>query len=901
MDVAKYKPVMQGIIRALIVFAVASGLMATAFAQGKAEQPAPAYKDPSLPIEKRVEDLVSRMTLEEKVSQMRDHAVAIPRLGVPKYDWWNEGLHGVAFAGYATNFPQVIGMAATWDTGLVHSMGETVSTEARAKYNEAMRHDQHEAFFGLTFWAPNINIFRDPRWGRGQETYGEDPFLTSRMGVAFVSGMQGSDPKHFRVVSTPKHYAVHSGPEALRHGFNVDVSPHDIEDTYLPAFRATVTEAHAQSVMCAYNAIDGAPACASTMLLRDYLRDAWKFDGYVVSDCAAVADVFEGHHYSADMPHAAAAAVKAGTDLECGYKEGQAFPSLIDAVHQGLIKEADLDNALRRLFRARFKLGMFDPPSSSPYGQIPASEVNSPEHRQLSLRAARESIVLLKNQGHTLPLKAGIARIAVVGPTAELVQSLQGNYNGPPPSPVSPLEGIEKRFSSARVAYAQGSTLVEGFAMPIEHTALHPASGSGDGLTGEYFSSPDLSGSPVLTRTDRNVNFNWDKVVPVNGLQRNNYSVRWSGSFTPPAPGEYKLGVRVNYCYSCENAEGFRLYLDGKLLVESRGQTTGDRDVATEAPVTFSDAKPHPICLEYFHTTGTAGIDLTWQAPAAALRDEAVEAAKESEVTIAFVGLSPSLEGEEMSVNLAGFSGGDRTSIDLPAAQEELLKALAATGKPLVVVLQNGSALAVNWAQEHAAAVLEAWYPGEEGGAAIAETLMGANNPAGRLPVTFYASLDQLPAFEDYSMRNRTYRYFQGKPLYGFGYGLSYSTFEYSNLKLSSAQLKAGGDLTVEVDVHNTSGPAGDEVTELYLEFPALPGAPMRALRGFERLHLAPGETRHATFTLKPRDLSMVNEKGEHLVAPGEYSIFVGGAQPGETCGGVRAKLEITGELKLPR
>jgi len=859
------------------------------------------YQDTSLPIDQRVNDLVSRMTLEEKVSQMRDHAVAIPRLSVPKYDWWNEGLHGVAFAGYATNFPQVIGMAATWDTGLVHQMGETVSTEARAKYNEAMRHDQHEAFFGLTFWAPNINIFRDPRWGRGQETYGEDPFLTSRMGVAFVSGMQGSDPKYFRVVSTPKHYAVHSGPESLRHGFNVDVSPHDLEDTYLPAFRATVTEAHAQSVMCAYNAIDGAPACASTMLLHDHLRDAWKFDGYVVSDCAAVADVYNGHHYSADMPHAAAAAVKAGTDLECGYKAGQAFPSLIDAIHQGLIKEADLDDALRRLFRARFKLGMFDPLSSFPYGQIPASEVNSPEHRQLSLRAARESIVLLKNQGHMLPLEAGIARIAVVGPTAELVQSLQGNYNGPPPSPVYPLAGIEKRFSSARVAYAQGSTLVEGFAMPIEHTALHPASGSGDGLTGEYFSSPDLSGTPVLTRTDLNVNFNWDKVVPVNGLQRNNYSVRWSGSFTPPAPGEYRLGVRVNYCYSCDNAEGFRLYLDGKLLVERGGQTTGDRDVAVEAPVTFSDGKPHPIRLEYFHTTGTAGIDLTWQAPAAALRDEAVEAAKESEVTIAFVGLSPSLEGEEMSVKLAGFSGGDRTSIDLPAAQEDLLKALAATGKPLVVVLQNGSALAVNWAEQHAAAILEAWYPGEEGGTAIAETLSGKNNPAGRLPVTFYKDISQLPHFEDYSMEGRTYRYFQGKPLYPFGYGLSYSTFEYSNLKLSSSQLKAGDDLTVEVDVRNASGPAGDEVAQLYLEFPVIPGAPLRALRGFKRLHFASSETQHLAYALKARDLSMVNEKGEHVVAPGEYNIFVGGAQPGETTGGVRARVEITGQFALPR
>ena len=622
-------------------------------------------------------------------------------------------------------------MAATWDADLVHKMGEIISTEARAKYNDAISHDQHEAFFGLTFWAPNINIFRDPRWGRGQETYGEDPFLTSRMGVAFVSGMQGSDPHYFRVISTPKHYAVHSGPELLRHGFNVNVSPHDLEDTYLAAFRATVTEAHAQSVMCAYNAIDGAPACASTMLLGEHLRDAWKFDGYVVSDCGAVADVYSGHHYAADMVHAAAAAVKAGTDLECGYMKWQAFPSLVEAVHQGVIKEADLDNALRRLFRARFKLGMFDPPSSYAYGRIPASEVNSLEHRQESLRAARESMVLLKNQGQTLPLKGDIARIAVVGPTAEFVQSLQGNYNGPLPSPVYPLDGIEKRFASAKVAYAQGATLVEGFAMPIEHTALHPANGSGDGLTAEYFSTQDLSGAPVLTRTDRNVNFNWDKVVPVNGLQRNNYSVRWSGSFTPPAPGEYKLGVRMNYCYACENQEGFRLYLDGKLLVESSGKTTGERGGVIEAPVMFSDAQPHPIRLEYIHTTGTAGINLTWQTPAAVLRDQAVAAAKQSDVTVAFVGLSPELEGEEMPVKLAGFSGGDRTSIDLPAAQEELLKALATTGKPLVVVLQNGSALAVNWAQQNANAILEAWYPGEEGGTAIAETLAGDNNPGG--------------------------------------------------------------------------------------------------------------------------------------------------------------------------
>jgi len=865
-----------------------------------AQQTAQPWLKTDLPIDQRVDALISQMSLEEKVQQMRDHSPAIARLGVPKYDWWNEGLHGVAFAGYATNFPQVIGMAATWDTQLVHIMGQTISTEARAKYNEAIRNSQHEQFFGLTFWAPNINIFRDPRWGRGQETYGEDPFLTGRMAVAFVTGMQGDDPSHFRVVSTPKHYAVHSGPEPTRHRVNVDVSAHDLEDTYLPAFRAAVTEAHAQSVMCAYNAIDGAPACANTMLLRDHLRDAWHFDGYVVSDCAAVADIFTGHHYAPDMAHAAADAVKAGTDLECGYGEGQAYPALVVAVHQGLITETEINTALHRLFRARFELGMFDPPSPYNYGQIPFSEVNSPEHRQLSLQAARESIVLLKNQDHILPLKSGVSRIAVIGPTAEYVQSLQGNYNGPPPQPVYPLNGIEKRFASAHVNYAQGATLAADYAIPIEHTALHPAHGSEYGLTGEYFASPDLSGPPVLTRVDRNINFNWDKVVPVPGLQRNNYSVRWTGYFTPPAPGDYHLGVHVNYCYACENAEGFRLYLDDKLIVASPAEKQAERGAVYDKSVTFTDTNPHALRLEYMHGTGSAGIDLTWIPPAQALRDQAVEAAKKSDIVIACVGLSPNLEGEEMPVHLEGFSGGDRTSIDLPAAQEDLLKAVAAAGKPLIVVLQNGSALAVNWAQEHANAILEAWYPGEEGGTAIAETLAGDNNPAGRLPVTFYASTSQLPPFEDYAVKGRTYRYFDGKPLYAFGYGLSYTTFSYSSLRLP-ATIAAGDSVPVAVTVTNTGPVAGDEVLEVYLTQPRGFETPRRVLADFFRLHLAPGQSSEAHLNLTPRALSQVDEQGNRLILPGIYTVSLGGAQPGGSAATQTATFTIAGRKDLPK
>ena len=888
---------------ARVIFALLAVLAAPSLSV-HAQQTDPAtfpYMNRSLPIDQRIDDLIGRMTLEEKVSQMRDHAAAIPRLGVPKYDWWNEGLHGVAFAGTATNFPQVIGMAATWDTGLVHQMAETISTEARAKYNQAMRDNDHEMFFGLTFWAPNINIFRDPRWGRGQETYGEDPFLTGRMGVAFVTGMQGDDAKYFKVISTPKHYAVHSGPEPLRHKFNVDISAHDLEDTYLPAFRATVTEAHAQSVMCAYNSIDGAPACANTMLLRDHLRNAWHFDGYVVSDCAAVADVNTGHHYAEDMAHAAAASLKAGTDIECGFAQGQAFPALVDAVHQGLVTEADLNTALHRLLNARFRLGMFDPPNSYAYGRIPFSEDNSAEHRKLSLQAARESMVLLKNDDHTLPLNSGIRRIAVVGPTAELVQSLQGNYNGPPPSPVYPVDGIEKRFASAKIAYAQGSSLVEGLAIPIERSALHPAKGTGDGLTGEYFPSKDLSGAPVLTRTDGNVNFNWDKVVPLAGLERNNYSVRWSGTFTPPAAGDYKLGVHVNYCYACENAEGFRLYLDDKVLVESDGSRQAERGSATDASVHFDDAKPHSIRLEYLHGTGSAGIDLTWQAPAAVLREEAVEAAKNSDVAIAFVGLSPSLEGEEMPVKLEGFSGGDRTAIDLPAVQEELLKALAATGKPLIVVLQNGSALAVNWEQQHASAILEAWYPGEEGGTAIAETLAGDNNPAGRLPLTFYSSLNQLPSFEEYSMKGRTYRYFTGQPLYGFGYGLSYTTFAYAGLRLPVAGVTAGQPVRVETDVKNTGPVDGDEVVELYLTQPKAYETPIRELAAFTRVHLAKGESKRISLTIDPRSLGQVDEKGNRVILPGDYVVSVGGTQPEGGASMLTGRFTIAGKAELPK
>jgi beta-glucosidase len=906
MNVAKYKSVIRWIIPTLFAVIVSCSLMPAGLAQTKAEKPLPAYKDPSLPIEKRVEDLVSRMTLEEKVRQMQHTAPAIPRLGVPSYDWWSEALHGVARAGYATVFPQAIGMAATWDHNLIHREAETIATEARAKYNQAQREGNHSIFFGLDFWSPNINIFRDPRWGRGQETYGEDPFLTAKLGVAFVTGLQGDDPTYLKAIATPKHYAVHSGPDPERHRFNVNPSPHDLEDTYLPAFRATIVEGNADSIMCAYNAIDGVPACASKFLLQDTLREAWKFQGYVTSDCGAVEDITSGHKFTPDNEHGSALAVQAGTDTTCGNE----YVALVKAVQDGLIKESEIDTSLKRLFIARFRMGMFDPPGAVSFNRIPFSENDSAQHRELALQAARESMVLLKNQEGILPFKSSVRTIAVIGPNAESLAALEGNYNGEPSHPVYPLDGIQRLFEGkAKVLYSQGAPYVKELPVPVPRTAFHTASaGSTEGLKAEYFPNTDLSGKPVLTRIDPAIQFDWNAAAPAKGVPMKAFAVRWTGTLTPPGPGNYTFNVPKPGWHPDGGKEAYRIYLDGKLVLDTTlpVPTTWvkqEKEPQTTFQAHLEDTKAHAFRLEYVHDCPLfgAGATLNWQPPLEALRDEALKAAQQADVVVAFVGLSPDLEGEEMPILVPGFSGGDRTEIGLPDAQQELLEALAATGKPLVVVLMNGSALAVNWAQEHAAAVLEAWYPGEEGGTAIAETLTGATNPGGRLPVTFYASLDQLPPFDDYSMQNRTYRYFQGKPLYGFGYGLSYSTFEYSKLQLSSPQLKAGDDLTVEVDVRNTSGIAGDEVAELYLEFPQTSGAPARALRGFERLPLAPGATHHVTYTLKARDLSMVNDKGEHVVAPGEYTIFVGGAQPGDTPGGARAKLEITGELKLPR
>lgn len=865
-----------------------------------AQQPAeqPAYKNADLPVDQRVNDLVSRMTLEEKVSQLGHTAAAIPRLGVPAYNWWNEGLHGVARAGTATVFPQAIGLAATFDAPLMHQVADTISTEFRAKFYSTVHPDGGADWYrGLTVWSPNINIFRDPRWGRGQETYGEDPFLTARMGVAFVTGLQGSDPRYLKTVATPKHFAVHSGPESTRHTVDVQASRHDMEDTYLPAFRATVTEAKAESVMCAYNSLNGQPACANPTLLDEHLRHDWGFHGYVVSDCGAVADIFGGHHFSPNAEDGVSAALKAGMDLICGdYRNGMSTEraAMIGAVQHGILPEAVIDQALHRLFSARFRLGLFDPAARVSYSSVKADENDSEAHRQLALRMAREAIVLLKNKNNLLPLKQPPATIAVIGPNADDLDALEGNYNGTPSKPVTILAGIRNRFPQAKVVYVQGTGLVGPVTKSIPASALCvDASCSEHGLKGDYFSNMTLQGSPALTRTDSAIDFAWGDTGMSPQLLKN-YSARWTGVLIPPVSGEYLIGFT--------GQDGYRVWLDNNLVTEDWNVHHPASTLTKK--IRLEKDHPYAVKIEYFQDVRSAEARFIWSLPDQGGL-EAVEAARNADLVVVAMGLSARIEGEEMKVEAEGFAGGDRTKIDLPGPQEQLLERVHAVGKPIVLVLMNGSALAVNWADENVPAILEAWYPGEEGGTAVAQAIAGDFSPAGRLPVTFYKSVDQLPAFEEYSMAKRTYRYFDGQPLYPFGYGLSFTSFAYDKARVNHPKLSAKQSATISVDVTNTGAMDGDEVVQLYLTHPDVPGAPLRALKGFQRIHLDRGQKKTASFTLSDRDLSIVDTEGKHRIVPGEVQIWLGGGQPltrqsqPETPG-AKTQLTITSEATLP-
>jgi len=830
---------------------------------------------------------LDHMTTDEKIAQLQAAAPAIPRLGVTGYNWWNEGLHGVARNGYATVFPQAIGLAATWDPDLLKAVGEVVSTEARAGFNTTGRAKDHGRYQGLTIWSPNINIFRDPRWGRGQETYGEDPYLTGTLATAFVEGLQGPDPAHPRTIASVKHFVVHSGPEAGRHGFDTDVSPYDLEATYSPAFRQVITEGGAQSVMCAYNALHGTPVCADADLLNGRLRRDWGFKGYVVTDCDAIEDMYLFHFYRPTPEENAAAALKAGTDLNCGVY----YRYLKAALDKKLVTPADIDRATVRLFAARQRLGLDG--TGSPYDTIGADQIHTPAARELALKAARESIVLLKNNG-VLPLKTS-ARIAVIGPNADTLETLEANYHGTATDPVTPLDGMRQAFAS--VAYTQGSNIAEGVAIPIPETALTTVVGPNaqPGLKGEYFANGDFSGHPALTRTDRTVDLDLYNAVPVAGFETGPYSVRWSGYIVPPAPGDYQLNIYTERCWECGNRhDKVTLWIDGKPVVADMGD---GKSLSTT--VHFDDTRPHAIRLDFAHKGGDWGVRLQWQAPAEAQRAEAVAAAKDADAIIALVGLSPDVEGEELSIAVPGFDRGDRTDLALPAPQQALLEALKATGKPLIVVNLSGGAVALDWAQSHADAILQAWYPGEAGGTAIADVLTGAYNPSGRLPVTVYASVQDLPSFVDYRMAGRTYRYFTGRPLFAFGYGLSYTRFSYGGLSIP-VSVKAGEDATVTATVTNAGQAEGDEVAELYLTPPDDGQGLIRSLAGVSRVHLKPGESREVHFKLTPRALSLVRRDGSRVQADGVFGVFVGEGQPGEGLG-VGGNLELTGHATLPR
>ena len=853
------------------------------------------FLNPSLPAEQRAADLVHRMTVEEKVTQLVNQSRAIPRLNVPAYNWWSEALHGVANSG-TTEFPEPIGLAATFDTDAIHQMAIAISIEGRIKHMQFEREGHSNVMEGLDFWAPNINIFRDPRWGRGQETYGEDPFLTARMGVAFVTGMQGDNPKYFRVIATPKHYAVHSGPEPTRHTADVTVSKHDELDTYLPAFRATVTEAKAASVMCAYNSVNGQPACINEFLLQDQLRGKWNFQGYVVSDCGAIINIFRDHHFTKTQPEASALAVQRGMDNEClsfaNINDDHDYRPYLDAYREGFLKESDIDTALIRLFTARIKLGMFDPSAMVPYTKIDEKELDSPAHRELARVLANESMVLLKNDG-TLPLNRNVKKIAVVGPAADQTRYLLGNYTGRPTHIVSVLDGIRAEFPDAQVTFVPGTQFLRNEGETVLASFLTGTDGQ-PGLT-EEFSVGDVFEEPHTVLATRRVSTIDLKAEDIPQEAAGKYPVRveWNGFLTPTETGEYTLGARVEGGFA-------RVWLNGKPFAQGSAPK-GDRAQIKAGHVHLEEGKKVALRVDYGQTTaGPVQAQLIWSKYDPRPSPEAVEAAKNADVVVAVLGLTSALEGEEMPVSEEGFKGGDRTSIDFPKPDEDLLQAVTGIGKPVVLVLVNGSALAVNWAAEHANAILEAWYPGEEGGKAVAQTLSGRNNPAGRLPVTFYTGIEQLPPFEDYSMKGRTYRYFDGKPLYPFGYGLSYTTFSYRGLRLTKNAINAGDRLTAEATVTNTGKCEGDEVVQLYLSFPNVPGAPLRALRGFQRVHLDAGQSQKVRFELNDRDLSMVTEAGEPIIAEGKYSVWIGGGQPNTGVPQVNATFKVKGTKTLP-
>ncbi|HTI91884.1 MAG TPA: glycoside hydrolase family 3 C-terminal domain-containing protein [Puia sp.] len=828
--------------------------------------------DVKLPIEKRVNDVVSRLTLEEKVKQMLNATPAVPRLGIPAYDWWNETLHGVARTPYSvTSYPQAIGMAATWDTNSLVRMADYSALEGRAIQNKAIELGRtNERYVGLTYWTPNINIFRDPRWGRGQETYGEDPFLTAMLAHAFVHGLQGDDPKYLKAAACAKHFAVHSGPEPSRHVDNFNPSVYDLWDTYLPAFRELVTKANVAGVMCAYNAINTQPCCANDVLMTDILRRQWKFDGYVTSDCWAIDDFFKYHKTHKDPVTAAVDGVMHGTDIECGTS---VYYTLLDAVKTGLIKEEQLDISLRRLFTIRYRLGMFDPVGMVKFAQTPASALEAPEHGALALKMARQSIVLLKNENGTLPLKKTVKKIAVLGPNADNRIAVLGNYNGIPSRVVSLLDGIkEKTGGDVDVVYEPAVNFTNDTMMVYEDVTQQYSWKGKKGFMAEYFDNRELRGTPVAVRNEGSIDHVWQEGENVmEGVRANNFSVRYTSNYRASKDGFFTFEVEAD--------DGYRLFVNDDQVIDAWQRNrlgAGTYKLHTRKDTVYK------VVLEYWQGEGKANVSLRGGNFSKTDFLAVANKVKDADVIIFAGGISPQLEGEEMPVNAPGFNGGDRTSISLPAVQTELMKTLLSTGKPVVFVMMTGSAIAIPWEDGNIPAIVNAWYGGQSAGTAIADVLFGDYNPAGRLPVTFYRSDSDLPSFTSYDMAGRTYRYFKGQALYPFGYGLSYSGFVYSGLKAPS-KFTRNKSLTVTAMVRNTGTMDGEEVVELYISYPEVKErAPIRSLKGFKRIFLKAGSEQLVSFTLSEEQLSLTNEKTGALYQPiGKMVLSIGGGQPG--------------------
>lgn len=858
------------------------------FSSNLLSQSTSAYLNTSYSFEQRADSLLSQLTLEEKVGILRYDSPAIERLGIPAYNWWNECLHGVARSGLATVFPQAIGMAAMWDSKQMFDIANVISDEARAKHHDYVSRGKHDIYQGLTFWTPNINIFRDPRWGRGMETYGEDPYLTSELAIPFIKGLEGDDPKYLKLIATVKHFAVHSGPEYNRHSFDVYPSDYDLAETYLPHFKRTVIDGHVYSVMCAYNRLRGVPCCGDKYL-EDLLRNKWGFNGYIVSDCGAISDIYrkDAHNVVNTRSEAAAMALQAGTDLNCGdsYARG-----LLEAVKNKLITELDIDVSVRRLLLARFKLGMFDPIEMVKYAQIPLSVLDSEQHRLMALQAARKSMVLLKNDANLLPYTKNVKRVAVIGPNANDPEVLLANYNGYPSRSVTPLQGIIEKLPESQISFAQGCALSQG----LPYLTLIPGEFfytdvtlKTQGLNAEYFNNSELNGSPMHTRIDTAVNFVWRDKSPFPNMQQGEYSVRWKGVILPPVSGEYAIGG--------EAFSGFKLSINNKLIVQRSDQHSSRKSYEF---VQLEAGKPYDIELEYYqNNTDYAHMNLYWDVPGEDLKKEALELAANSDLVILCMGLSPLLEGEEMPVKVEGFQAGDRLDIKLPSSQTNLISAIHELGKPTILVLLNGSALAFNYEAENIPAIIEAWYPGQSGGTAIADVIFGDYNPAGRLPITFYKDINQIPDFEDYDMDGKTYRYFKGQPLFEFGYGLSFSTFEY-NIKDIPKSISTGDSIKLAVEVTNTGNMDGDEVVQLYVSLPnSKLKKPIRSLQGFKRVHLAKGKSQIVEFKLYPAQFAARNLNNVPIVETGKVLVSIGGKQPDEIS--IASKKVVEAEVDL--